>query len=63
MLKRSGSYPTRTRTRPQVLFETRVPVMMIASGSDGAGPVFHGREGDGATLTGARGAEVVVGSG
>ncbi len=40
--------------RPQVLFETQAAVVMmdkLAGGSGGAGPVYHGREGDGATLT------------
>jgi hypothetical protein len=40
--------------RPQVLFETQAAVVMmdkLAGGSGGVGPVYHGREGDGATLT------------
>jgi hypothetical protein len=40
--------------RPQVLFETQAAVVVmdrLAGGSGGGGPVFHGREGDGATLT------------
>jgi hypothetical protein len=37
-----------------VLFETQAAVVMmdkLAGGSGGVGTVFHGREGDGATLT------------
>jgi hypothetical protein len=42
------------RPRAQVLFATDAAVVLMdgpAAGSRGVGPVFHGRIGDGATLT------------
>ncbi len=48
----TGTHSCRLQPRPQVLFETQAAIVMmrLAGGSGVAGSVFHGREGNGATL-------------